>query len=162
MKKKIVSNEYFSNFSADSYLNSGIANTGKENTGLANSGNWNSGNWNSGYRNSGAFCLNNNPKIFLFDKETNILVRDWEGSRPYQLMNNLLNFTFWIYPSEMSEKEKQDNPKYETTEGYLKTISYKEGWDNMWGNLSDKDKSEFTSLPNFDSSIFESITGIKI
>ena len=77
-------------------------------------------------------------------------------------MSNYLNFTFWINESEMTDLEKEKYPKYKTTQGYLKTISQKEGWSNMWGNLNDEDKKEFISLPNFDSAIFEEITGIKV
>jgi Pentapeptide repeats (8 copies) len=152
--------------------NSGDSNSGYRNSGNWNSGYWNSGNWNSGdknsgdsnsgYRNSGAFCTDINPKVWLFDKPTDIYVKDWEKSIPFQIMSNYLNFNFWINSSEMSEDEKKQYPKHEKTGGYLKRIEYKEGWANMWGNLSDIDKSEFTKLPNFDSKIFESITGIKI
>lgn len=152
-----VSHEYFSKFNQQTYLKSGIANTGKENTGFRNSGNSN-----SGYRNSGAFCTDPNPCIWLFDKPTNIPVRDWERSRPYQIMAERLNFNIWVWSSEMSEEEKKNHPSHETTGGYLKSTPYKEGWINMWGNLTDKDKSEFTSLPNFDKDKFFEITGIQI
>ena len=76
-------------------------------------------------------------------------------------MANGLNFTFWIHENEMSDAEKEKFPFYKTTGGYLKAIPFKEGWTNFWGNLSDDDKKEFTSLPNFDPAKFELITGIK-
>jgi len=141
--------------------NSGNRNSGYRNSGNLNSGDRNSGDSNSGYRNSGAFCLDNNPKIWLFDAPTNINVRDWENSKPVQIMGNLEPVIF-VPMSIMTEKEKQDNPKYETTEGYLKTITLKEAWANLWGNLSKEDKQAFIDLPNFDAAKFESITGIKI
>ena len=148
-----------------------LANTGIDNTGHSNSGNWNSGNWNSGnrnsgdsnsgYRNSGAFCLDSDPKMVLFDKPCkSMTVKEWERTRPCQLMSNI-DPTIWVPANLMSEQEKADHPKWETTEGYLKTISMKEAWANFWGNLSDKDKAEFTSLENFNVESFESITGIK-
>lgn len=77
-------------------------------------------------------------------------------------MNDHLDNTLWIPSSHMSEQEKKDNPKHETTEGYLKTIPMKEAWKNMWQNLTDENKKVFTTLENFDSSKFEIITGIKI
>ncbi len=77
-------------------------------------------------------------------------------------MANGLNFTFWINANEMTDKGKLEHHKYETAQGYLKTISHNEGWVNFWGNLSNKDKKEFTSLPNFDKIIFEKCTGIKL
>jgi len=146
-------------------------NIGKDNTGRSNSGNWNSGNWNSGnrnsgdsnsgYRNSGAFCTDLNPTIWLFNKPSRILVRDWENSRAYRIMNEFLQPNIWIYENAMSDEEKESNPSYKTTGGYLKSISLKEAWQNMWPNLSDENKKEFTSLPNFDAKIFKEITGIK-
>ena len=72
-----------------------------------------------------------------------------------------LDFTFWISSREMTDQEKKDNPKHETTEGYLKTISYKEGWANFWGNLTEESKQVFLDIENFDAEIFMEITGIE-
>jgi hypothetical protein len=153
-------------FSRTRIRNSGDRNSGDRNSGDSNSGNWNSGDSNSGdsnsgYRNSGAFCTDNNPKVKIFDVETDMGVREWENHPAYRLMANGLNFTFWIHENEMSDAEKEKFPFYKTTGGYLKAIPFKEGWTNFWGNLSDDDKKEFTSLPNFDPAKFELITGIK-
>jgi len=68
--------------------------------------------------------------------------------------------TIWVPEGLMNDEEKKLYPKYETTEGYLKTIPIKEAWLNLWHNLSDKKKAVFTSLPNFDWEIFTEITGI--
>jgi hypothetical protein len=162
--------------------NSGDSNSGNRNSGNRNSGNWNSGNWNSGdsnsgnwnsgnrnsgdsnsgYRNSGAFCVDTNPVMFLFDKPCNkMTVLEWESSRACKLMSNI-DPTIWVPSSIMSESEKVKNPKWETTEGYLKTISMKDAWANFWGNLNAVDRSEFTSLENFDAAIFFEITGITV
>ena len=159
------SGDWNSGDSNSGYWNSGNRNSGYRNSGDRNSGNWNSGNWNSGdsnsgYRNSGAFCTNPNPVIYLFDKPTDILVKDWEQSKAYDLMCRLEN-TFWIESSMMTEIEKQDYPSHKTTGGYLKTITLKEAWGNLWGNLDDALKNVFLSLPNFDANKFEEITGIK-
>jgi hypothetical protein len=150
--------------------NSGDSNSGNWNSGDSNSGNRNSGNWNSGdrnsgdsnsgYRNSGAFCTDSNPKLILFDKLTDINVRDWENHEACQIMSNL-DFTLWVPSSHMNENEKKANPKYETTGGFLKMIHIKEAWTNLWGNLTDTKKSVFTSLPGFDSDKFFEITGIR-
>ena len=88
-------------------------------------------------------------------------VREWENHPAYRLMANGLNFNFWVWESEMNDSEKEKFHSYKTTGGYLKTIPYKEGWANFWGNLSDENKKVFTSLPNFDPAKFEYITGIK-
>jgi hypothetical protein len=162
--------------------NSGNSNSGNSNSGDSNSGNWNSGNWNSGdsnsgnwnsgnrnsgdsnsgYRNSGAFCLDNNPVLYLFDKPTKIKVRDWENHKAVQIMNEFLNQTIWVPQNIMTDEEKKSHPKHETTEGYLKTITLKEAWGNMWYQLSNENKNVFLTLPNFDKNIFEQITGIKL
>jgi hypothetical protein len=44
----------------------------------------------------------------------------------------------------------------------LVTYDYKEAWKNFWNLISDDRKQEFLNLPNFDSEIFEEITGIKV
>ncbi len=62
----------------------------------------------------------------------------------------------------MNDDEKKAHPDYETTGGYLKTITMQEAWINMWGNLNENLKQEFLNLPKFDSAIFFEITGIKI
>jgi hypothetical protein len=146
--------------------NSGDRNSGDSNSGYRNSGNWNSGDRNSGdsnsgYRNSGAFCTDENPPLLLFNKPTKMTVKEWEEHRAVSLMGSI-DPTIWVPASAMSDKEKEQHPKWETTDGYLKTISMKEAWANAWNNWTDENKAVFTSLPNFDVKIFEQITGIKV
>ena len=88
-------------------------------------------------------------------------IKEWEQHPACQLMYSI-DPTIWVPSEMMSEEEKAENPKWETTEGYLKTIPIKEAWANFWGNLSDKNKAHFYSIPNFDAAIFEEITGIKV
>jgi len=152
------------------YRNSGNWNSGASNSGNRNSGNWNSGNWNSGdrnsgdsnsgYRNSGAFSNDPSPILYCFNKPTKLTVCEWESHEAVKLMG-YLEPTIWVPESIMSEEEKSLNPHYKTTEGYLKTITLKEAWKNLWNNLPDDKKNVFLTLPNFDAEIFEDITGIK-
>ena len=147
--------------------NEGLNNTGHSNSGNSNSGNWNSGYRNSGYsnsgyRNSGAFCIDNNPKLFLFDKLTDINVRDWENSEPIRIMNSLLLTAEWIYENSMTDIEKEKYPTYKTTGGYLKTKTMYEAWADVWNNLDDTEKQVFLDLPNFDADKFKIITGIEV
>jgi len=147
--------------------NSGNRNSGNRNSGYSNSGNWNSGNWNSGdsnsgYRNSGAFCTDDNPVIWLFDSPTNIRVRDWENSEVVRTMWDLLETTIWVDSSNMSEEQKDKHPTHTTTGGFLKVKTMHEAWQDMWGNLTEEKRRLFTSLPNFDATKFEKITGIKV
>ncbi len=146
--------------------NSGNSNSGNRNSGDSNSGNWNSGyrnsgDSNSGYRNSGAFCTDSNPKLVLFDVQTDILIKDWEQSEVVRIMNNI-DPTIWVPSSVMTKEEKESHPKWETTEGYLKTISMHDAWKNMWGNLPEEKRKLFLDLPNFNPSKFKEITGIDI
>ena len=62
----------------------------------------------------------------------------------------------------MTDEEKAAHPEHSTKGGYLKTVSFKEACKIMWNKLTDKDKAEVTKIPNFDSEIFEEITGIKV
>jgi hypothetical protein len=146
--------------------NSGDSNSGNWNSGNRNSGNWNSGNWNSGdsnsgYRNSGGFCTDTDPVLWLFDKPTKMTVKQWEQSKAISIMSRL-EFNIWVPSCMMSEKEKKDNPKHETIEGYLKTISLQDAWSNLWNNLSKENKKVFTDLPNFCPKKFKEITGIDV
>ena len=153
------------------HSNSGDWNSGNRNSGDSNSGDWNSGNWNSGnrnsgdsnsgYRNSGAFCTDQNPVLFLFNKPSKMTIKEWENSPAINFMYSI-EPTIWVPFNIMTNEEKEANPKAETTEGYLKTIPIKEAWKNAWNNWDAKTKKTFTSLENFDSVIFEEITGIKI
>jgi hypothetical protein len=99
--------------------------------------------------------------LYLFDKPTKIKVREWENHKAVQIMSEFLNQTIWVPQNIMTEEEKKSHPKYETTEGYLKTITLKEAWKNMWPNLSEANKKVFTTLPNFDWKKFTEITGIE-
>jgi hypothetical protein len=70
--------------------------------------------------------------------------------------------TVWVYKNSMTDKEKEDNPTYKTTGGYLKVFTYKEAWRNLWNDLTDREKEEIKNIPNFDKDKFEQITGIEI
>lgn len=87
-------------------------------------------------------------------------IREWENHEAVQIMSDL-DPTIWVPSDMMSQEEKAANPKYETTDGYLKTISLKEAWANLWHNLSEEKKKVFTTLPNFSWEIFTEITGIE-
>lgn len=78
------------------------------------------------------------------------------------LMPSFWNYdpTAWVDASDMTDKEKEQNPHYEATGGYLKTFSYKEMCQTGWSKDSDWNKLKFFHLPNFDLDIFFEITGI--
>jgi len=144
------------------YRNSGYINSGDRNSGDLNSGYRNSGDLNSGYRNSGIFCnKRKTDNIIIFNKESNISWNEWEMHPIYRICNNL-EITKWVSWNEMNDKDKTSFPNAFITNGHLIVYGYKEAWLNLWNTLLESDKNLFKELPNFDSEIFEFITGIKI
>ena len=173
--------------------NAGNRNAGNENTGNCNTGNWNIGNWNAGNRNAGNWnagnrntgnentgnwntgdwnstdfstgCFNTKEeKIRLFNKRSKWTYRDWRCSLARDLMCDCPHTkTVWINEKYMTDSEKEENPTWECTGGYLKIIeATNEDKQRWWDNLDDEDREEVMSLPNFDKDIFKEITGIEV
>ena len=158
--------------------NSGNRNSGNRNSGNRNSGNRNSGDFNSGNRNSGNFnsgdfnktdCSNGcfcteEPKIYLFNKPSDMTLRQWWDNRARYVMLHLpeKNTLEWVDSAYMSGKEKEEHPEHETTGGFLRAMSPKETAQHWWKSLGKEDKEAVLSLPNFDAEIFREITGIKV
>ena len=146
--------------------NTGDRNTGYRNTADRNTGNWNTGDSNTGdsntgYRNTGAFCTNLNPEVFLFDKPSGILVRDWEKHPAFRVMTSL-EIAFWIPSWSMTDEEKAAHPSWKTADGYLKNITLHEAWANLWPNLTKENRAIFFALPNFDIEKWKEITGLDV
>lgn len=92
--------------SSSGYCNSGHWNSGDYNSGRGNSGHWNSGDWNSGGCNSGdhnsgcynsgdwnygscsngVFNTDKNPKIKMFDVDSEWTINDWYTCRARLIM----------------------------------------------------------------------------
>ena len=143
--------------------NTGNRNTGNWNTGDRNTGNWNTGNWNSADYSTG--CFNTETEnIRLFNKPSDWTYHDWLNSKARYVMNDCpYTKTIWIDSENMIDFEKEENPTWECTGGYLKTIYVtKEDKQEWWDNLDDEDREEVMSLPNFDKDIFKEITGIEV
>ena len=68
----------------------------------------------------------------------------------------------WVETKDMTKDEKDNWTSHKQKGGFLKTLSYKDDWAEMWTSLSQEDRNFFKTIVNFDSEIFESITGIKI
>lgn len=156
--------ENFREMSNANKSSSGFFNSGSYNSGNYNSGNYNCGNWNSGDYNSGVFNTEINPKIRIFDKESNWTMKDWFSSRAAEVMCFCpYTTTDFVYESDMSDEEKSNHPEYTTIGGYLKiNVVTKENKQKWWDNLSDEDKQAVYDLPNFDADRFEVCTGIKV
>ena len=159
-------------------VNTGKNNTGKGNTGYRNTGNWNTGKENTGNRNTGdrntgdwnstdfsTGCFNTKEeKIRLFNKRSKWTYRDWRCSLARDLMCDCPHTkTVWINEKYMTDSEKEENPTWKCSGGYLKTIEVtdedRQAW---WDNLDDEEQEEIKSLPNFDKEIFKEITGIEV
>jgi hypothetical protein len=146
--------------------NTGNCNTGNYNTGNCNTGNYNTGNrntgdYNTGDRNTGNYNtgdLNtNNPTVRLFNKDSGIKFHSEEYRKIRSTISKYQKLLCtWVYTKDMSDKEKENNPTYKTTGGYLKVNKTKYN-----GKPVTKEDREFLeSLPNFCPKILEECTGI--
>ena len=155
----------------------GLGNTGDRNIGNYNTGNYNTGDWNTGNRNvgnrntgdwnvtdasSGCFCTKAQD-ILIFDKPSNWTVGYWWNSDARYLLDTIpKSVVEWIYESDMTDEEKEKNPTYKTTGGYLKVFDESKSAQIWWDGLSNKNKEIIKSIPNFDAEKFEKCTGIKV
>lgn len=174
---------YNSGYLNSGRYNSGNYNSGHGNSGSCNSGNKNSGDFNIGYRNSGSynigFCnsgyynsgnfnsgvfnTDKEPKIKMFDKESDWTIEDWLGSNAWSILRegpfNVLDF---VPTDNMTPYEKENHPEYKAMGGFIKTYSLttmnRQEW---WNNLSKDDKDEIKKLPNFDANKFCECVGIE-
>ena len=141
--------------------NSNSSNSGYRNSGYCNSGYRNSGDWNSGDRNSGLFNTEKNPKIKMFDKDSDWTFEDWIESDARDIMNTCpYTYSDFIAESDMTEEEKENHPEYKTTGGYTKTfVATKEDKEKWWNELDEDKKDIIKALPNFDFDKFRQCVG---
>ncbi len=145
--------------------NTGDWNTGGCNTGDRNAGNWNTGDWNTGNWNTG--CFNTvEQKIFLFNKLSDWTMKDWINSEARSIFYDIrISPVQKINKKDMTEKEKEQHPEYQTTGFYLKELRSEEIAEERqkyWNQLSQKQKDIVMAIPNFDKEIFKEITGIDV
>ena len=141
--------------------NSGYRNSGNRNSGDSNSGDSNSGDCNSGNRNSGLFNTEKNPKLKIFDKESDWTIKDWINSDARYIMNTCpYTYSNLINESDMTDEEKENHPEYETIGGYVKTfVATKEDKEKWWNELDEDKKDVIKALPNFDFGKFRECVG---
>ena len=143
--------------------NSGNHNSGNCNSGDCNSGNCNSGDWNLSSNNSGCFCTEKH-NIKMFDKDCAWNYADWRRSNARHILLDCpwpITIVKWIRESEMTDKEKDENPSYKTTGGYLKITGKKLNRQEWWDSLTEEDRDTVKALPNFDAKKFYKCTGIR-
>jgi len=141
------------------YSNSGDSNSGNSNSGNSNSGDSNSGDSNSGDSNSGDFNSTTPDVINCFNKPCKRV--DWDNAPKPDFIYNV-KVCEWIWWSKMTNKEKADNKDAFITDGYLKTVSYKDAWRIAYDNATKEDIKLLKALTNFDANVFEEITGIRL
>ena len=134
------------------HWNTGDWNTGDRNTGNCNAGHWNTGNWNTGYLNT-----TEPDTVRIFNKECDISAHELEFPEYFYF-----DIAEWIPENAMTKEEKEENPTYKTTGGYLRTYEYQEAWKRSWNNTSDEDRRKTLLLPNWDNEIFKEISGIDV
>jgi len=140
--------------------NSGNRNSGNMNSGNMNSGDCNSGDWNECNNESGYFNTENG-NVRLFNKDSGMTNEEFYSR--YRIPRCLhFALTVWINSKKMTAEEKKDNPKHETSGGYLKTMGYKESATKSISGASDNDKQLIRNLPNYDADVFEELFGIRI
>ena len=91
------------------------------------------------------------------------------GIRPFDILVPgfcIFDTTEWVSARCMTAEEKRWHPEYVTTGGYQKQYDYKEAFRKSFEEakrLPDwpEQLKSLKALPNFDSRIFEEITGIK-
>ena len=139
----------------------GMVNSGAGNTGHSNSGDRNSGDWNKSSYNAGCFNTKQH-KLRFFDKETNVTMKEWLDSDARYLLNKIVfSPTEWVCSNDMSDEEKERNPEYATTGGYLRKRDNSKACIEWWDELSEYGKSIIRAIPNFDAVKFYEITGIR-
>ena len=164
--KKNVGDWNIGNYNTGNY-NTGDWNVGDRNVGNCNIGNWNAGDmnigdWNTGNRNIGVFNKET-PLLTFFDKPSDWTYDQWLYSDARRILNNIENDVIeWIFKSDMTDEEKEQNPTYKTTGGYLKVLDEKGKTQIWWNSLSEDEKQVLRDLPNYDEEKFTNILGIRL
>lgn len=126
--------------------NTGICNSGYCNSGDMNKGDWNCGDYNSGNHHTGIFNCEKEPKIKIFDKESDWTMKDWKDSKAYIVMLNCPDYEY--------DKDQDKIIVHETT-----AEDKQKWWDE---ELTEEERNAAKSLPNFDADKFYLCTGIRV
>lgn len=148
--------------------NSGSYNVGHFNTGSHNIGSYVTGDWNKCDRTIG--CFNTKPfndvsrvTIPFFNKPSDWSYYDWNTSKANIYLADMdTKMMEWKELETMSEFEKQHNPCYKYTRGYLDVHVRSDYAQTWWDRLAAFKKKAILSLPNFDAEIFKEITSIDV
>ena len=140
------------------YSSTGYRSTGDNSTGNNSTGDNSTGDWSISDYSTGHFSTIDYSGFGAFNKPCTL--KQWsEAERPVWLHFVL---TEWIGIDNMSEEEKENNPNYKTTDGYLKVYEYQEAFQKSYNKASREDQLKIKELPNFDADVFFEISGIRI
>lgn len=136
----------------------GDCSTGNSSTGHHSTGDNSTGNWSISNYSSGHFSTIDYSGFSVFNKECSF--EDWQNwKKPSWLYFGL---TEWIPENDMTNEEKENNPTYITTGGYLKVYDYKEAFQRSYNNATREEQLKIKTCPNFDAEIFYEISGIRV
>jgi len=123
-------------------VNSGKGNTGYRNSGDSNSGDSNSGDWNSCNFETGFFNSKNKNTIRVFNKDLEMSMTDFFNIKGVKICQR-----FYLRKKESEE---------------IQYYSYEKSWEMWLDDLTTEEIEDVKKIPNFDSKVFEEITGLKI
>ena len=138
--------------------NTGNSNIGYHNTGHYNIGNRNTGQYNTGNKNTGD-CNTTTPTVRLFNKDSGLPFEGIIHSKFRTIVSWLTHpLTERVISDVMTDEEKEYNPSYITTGGFLK----RNKCIRNSRPLTPEDREFLVSLPNFDAAILKECTGIDV
>lgn len=146
----------------------GDRSTGNYSTGHRSTGDWSTGDWSTGHRSTGDWSISNYSTghfstidysgFGAFDKPCT--PEEWASATKPTFIH--FDMTEWVSSENMTDEEKELNPAYTTTGGYLRVYNYKDAWAKAWAGATDEDKELLYKLPNFDADVFKKISGIDV
>jgi len=141
----------------------GNRSTGDRSTGGYSTGNWSTGGYSTGHwsisnYSTGHFSTEDYAGFGAFNKPCT--PDEWANAdKPNWLYFDL---TEWVSTDNMSDQEKEDNPSYKTTGGYLRVYGYQEAFQKSYNEANREEQLKIKELPNFDADVFFTISGIRI
>jgi hypothetical protein len=136
----------------------GSCSTGDCSTGYRSTGDHSTGDWSISNYSTGHFSTIDYSGFGAFNKPCTL--EEWEAAEKPDFL--YFRLTEWISEFDMTEEEKEANPTYKTTGGYLKVYEYKEAFKRSWDNAPAEDREKLFRLPNFDPDVFKEISGIDV
>ena len=140
------------------HYSTGDRSTGNRSTGDRSTGHYSTGDWSISNYSTGHFSTEDYSGYGAFDKPCTI--DEWNNA--YKPGWIYFSLTEWVYKEDMNDKEKEDNPSYKTTGGYLRVYGYQEAWRKSYDSVTREEQLKIKDLPNFDKDKFKQISGIDI